>query len=195
MRSRKLVVLLIWVMLVSPLGVAASMAPDDAFLGRWDITAKSSQGGLSRICWLELRRDGGTLAGRFNPGGGAVFDLPQVNIDHGELTFQYPRGNPPHQTQQVWRGTIKNDRLQGTALVDGKTLSWSGVRAPVWPPTPPPRKPGKPIDLFNGKDVRGWLGQDPGRPLGWSVKEGILVNQGKDANNIYSTQKFNDFQL
>jgi hypothetical protein len=49
--------------------------------------------------------------------------------------------------------------------------------------------------LFNGKDVSGWLGQDPGRPLGWSVKDGILMNQGKGANNIYSTQKFNDFQL
>jgi hypothetical protein len=182
-------------MAACPFGVPASSPTDDAFLGRWDITATGSRAGLPRFCWLELRRDGGTLAGRFNSGGGAVFDLPQVGIDHGELRFQYPRGNAQNQTQQVWRATMKNARLHGTAVVDGETLSWSGVRRPAWPSTPPQKKPGNPIDLFNGKDVTGWLGQDPGRPLGWSVKEGILINQGEGANNIYTRQKFNDFQL
>jgi hypothetical protein len=124
-----------------------------------------------------------------------VFALPQVGIEQGELEFQYPRGNPPNQTQQVWRAKVKNARLEGTAVLDGKAFSWSGVRGPVWPSSPPERRPGKPIDLFNGKDVSGWLGQDPGRPLGWFVKDGILANQGKDANNIYTEQKFNDFHL
>jgi 3-keto-disaccharide hydrolase len=187
--------ILIWITAACQFGVPANSAAGDAFLGRWDITAKSSGAGLPRFCWLELTRDGETLKGRFNSGGGAVFDLPQVGIENGELRFQYPRRNPRHQTQQVWRATVKNARLEGTAVVDGKTLSWSGVRGPVWQSSPPQRKPGIPIDLFNGKDLSGWLGQDPDRPLGWSVKDGILVNQGKDANNIYTRQKFNDFQL
>jgi hypothetical protein len=85
--------------------------------------------------------------------------------------------------------------LVGTALINGETLSWSGVRAPVWPASPPKRKPGKPLDLFNGKDVSGWLCQDPRRPMGWFVKDGILQNEGKQANNIYTQQKFNDFKL
>ncbi len=196
MHSYKPAVLLIWIVVAAcPFGVPASPAADDAILGRWDITAKGSRAGLPRFCWLELKRDGGTLKGRFNSGGGAVFALPQVSIENGELRFQYAWGNPPNQTQQVWRATVKNARLEGTAVVDGETLSWSGVRGPVWPSSPPQRKPGKPIDLFNGKDVSGWLGQDPGRPLGWSVKDGILMNQDKDANNIYTKQKFNDFQL
>jgi len=196
MDSPKLTVLLIWTILaVCTFGVSASPAGDDAFLGRWDITATGSRGGLPRFCWLELKRDSGTLTGRFNPGGGAVFDLPQVGIENGELKFQYPRGNPPNQTQQVWRATVENERLQGTTVVNGETLSWSGVRGPVWPSSPPERKPGTPIDLFNGRDVSNWLGQDPGRPLGWSVKDGILMNQDKSANNIYTTQKFNDFHL
>jgi 3-keto-disaccharide hydrolase len=196
MDSNKLTVLLIWIMVAaSPFGVPASPAADDAFLGRWDITATSSRGGLPRFCWLELKRDRGTLTGRFNSGGGAVFDLPQVGIENGELKFQYPRGNHPSQTQQVWRATIENERLEGTTVVNGEKLSWSGVRGPVWPSSPPQRKPGKPIDLFNGHDVSGWLGQDPGRPLGWSVKDGILMNQDKSANNIYTDQKFNDFHL
>ncbi len=197
MRSYTFAALLMWwVAAVGwPASTPASPGVGDAFLGRWDITAKSSRAGLPRFCWLELKRDGGTLKGRFNQGGGAVFNLPEVAIENGELKLQYPGGDPPNQTQQVWRATVKNARLEGTATVDGETLLWSGVRGPVWPSSPPQRKPGKPIDLFNGKDVSGWLGQDPGRPLGWSVKDGILMNQGKGANNIYSTQKFNDFQL
>jgi hypothetical protein len=135
------------------------------------------------------------LKGRFNPGGGAVFDLPEVAIEGGELRFQYPRGNPPNTSQQVWRATVDDNRLVGTAAVNGEIVSWSGVRGPVWPSSPPSRKPGKPIDLFNGKDLSGWLGQDPSRPLGWFVKDGILMNQSKEANNIYTRQKFNDFQL
>jgi hypothetical protein len=197
MRSYTFAALLMWWVAAMgwPASTVASPGVDDAFLGRWDITAKGSRAGLPRFCWLELKRDGGALKGRFNQGGGAVFNLPEVAIEKGELKFQYPGGDPPNQTQQVWRATVKNARLEGTATVDGETLSWSGVRGPVWPSSPPQRKPGKPIDLFNGKDVSGWLGQDPGRPLGWSVKDGILMNQGKGANNIYSTQKFNDFQL
>jgi hypothetical protein len=180
---------------VWPVSASASPAGDDAFLGRWDITATGTKSGLPRNCWLELRRDGGALKGRFNSGGGAVFDLPQVMIANGELGFQYPQGKPPNQTQQVWQAKMKDGRLVGVALVNGQTLSWSGERGPVWPATPPTRKPGKPIDLFNGKNVSGWLCQDPRRPMGWFVKDGILMNEGKQACNIYTQEKFNDFKL
>lgn len=186
--------LLLWIIAPGlPAAGAASPTGEDAFLGRWDITATGSPSGLPRNCWLELKLDNGTLKGRFNPGGGAVFDLPQVTIEGGELKFQYPRGKTG--VPQVWQGAVKGARLVGTARVDGATLSWSGVRGPVWPATPPQRKPATPIDLFNGKDVSNWLCQDPRRPMGWSVKDGILMNEGKEANNIYTRQKFNDFHL
>ena len=172
---------------------AATPAGDDAFLGKWDITATGAKSGMPRICWLELRREGGVLKGRFNPGGGSQFDLPQVAIANGELTFQYPGGNPP--SPQVWKATMKNGNLVGTADAHGQTLSWTGVRGPVWPITSPKRTPGKPIDLFNGKDLSGWLCQNPNHPMRWFVKDGILQNEGKDACNIYSTQKFMNFHL
>lgn len=168
---------------------AASPAGDEAFLGRWDITALGQASGLPRNCWLELTRDAGVLKGRFNAGGGAVFDLPQVAIENGELVFQY--GKAP----EIWKGALKGGRLEGTAQARKTTLSWTGVRGPAWPATPPARKPGKAIDLFNGKDVSGWLCQDPKRPMGWFVKDGILMNEGKQANNIYTQRKFNDFNL
>ena len=195
MRSRVFAALLLLAVVVPVLTVIGFASPegDDAFLGRWDITAKGARSELPRNCWLELRRDDGVLKGRFNPGGGAVFDLPKVAIENGELSFEYPEGR--QQTPQVWKGTAKGAGLQGTALVDGTTLSWTGVRGPIWPATPPVRKPGKPIDLFNGKDVSGWLCQEPHHPMGWFVKDGILMNEGKNACNIYTRQKFNDFKL
>jgi len=195
MRSRRFAAfLMLW---ITPLGLGAvaSASPpgEDIYLGRWDITATGSRSGLPRNCWLELKRENGALKGRFNSGGGAVFDLPQVAIEGGALRFQYPQwksGSP-----QVWQAKMQDGKLIGTARVDGETLSWSGVRGPLWPATPPQRKPGRPIDLFNGKDVSNWLCQDPRRPMGWSVKDGILMNEGKEANNIYTRQKFDDFKL
>lgn len=184
---------LVFVALACGINGLARPAGDDALLGRWDITATGTKSGLPRNCWLELTRDNGVLKGRFNPGGGAVFNLPVVKIENGKLTFQYPEGNP--EKQQVWQGALKTGNLVGTANTDGRTLTWTGVRGPVWPKTPPKRSPGKPVDLFNGKDVSGWLCQEPNKPMGWFVKDGILMNEGKNACNIYSQQKFNDFKL
>jgi hypothetical protein len=197
MRVRAFQVLLLTAIVALPCLVSLSISPkdDDAFLGRWDITTTGAKSGLPTNCWLELKRDHGSLKGRFNEGSGAVFDLPQVTIENGKLTFQYPGGRPPNVTQQVWRAILKNGSLVGTADTDGEKLSWTGVHAPVWPTTPPAWKPGKPIDLFNGKDVSGWLCQDPHQAMGWYVKDNILMNVGKDACNIYTRQKFNDFKL
>ena len=197
MRIRAFLIFLLSAFVVLACLVSGSASPggDDALLGRWDITAAGAQSGLPTNCWLELKREQGEIKGRFNAGQGAVFDLPQVTIDKANLTFQYPEGHPPNVTQQVWRATMKNGGLVGTADTEGQTLSWTGVRGPVWPTAPPERKPGKPIDLFNGKDVSNWLCQDPHHPMGWFVKDGILMNVGKNACNIYTRQKFNDFKL
>jgi hypothetical protein len=201
MRSRLFVALLMIAAIASAWPVCASGSPgsDDAFLGRWDITATGSKPGLPTICWLELTNNVGVLKGRFNAGGGAVFDLPKVAIDKGELTFQYPQGEPPKEVQQIWKATLNGTRLVGTATINGRTLTWSGVRAPVWPVNtlshPPVRSAGKTIDLFNGKDVSGWICQDPKHPMGWFVKDGILMNEGKNACNIYTSKKFRDFKL
>ncbi len=94
MRSCAFVTLLMLGMIVSGSVVVGSARPasDDAYLGRWDITATGSPSGLPRNCWLEIKREGGVLKGRFNQGGGAVFNLPVVAIEHGELKFQYPQG-------------------------------------------------------------------------------------------------------
>ncbi len=182
--------------LVLPAALTSGAAGDKEFLGRWDITVPGKDGGQSRFCWLEVTREGETLKGRFNPGGGAQFPLTDVSIRNGELNFKYSQGRPPDQAQAVWRAIAKGGRLEGTAELSREgSLSWTGVRCPDWPKNPPRRKPGQAIALFNGKDVSGWVGQIPGKELGWSVKDGILQNAGANANNIYTDRKFQDFRL
>jgi len=184
------------VALTLPPAATLRAASDDQFLGRWDISMPGKDGGRARFCWLEVSREGGALKGRFNSGGGAQFPLTEITIEKGELQFQYPQGRPPDQTRVVWKATAKGGKLEGTAELGKEgTRSWSAVPCPAWPKDPPKGKPGKPVALFNGKDVGGWLGQVPGKELGWSVKEGILQNAGSNANNIYTEQKFKDFRL
>jgi hypothetical protein len=176
--------------------VPATRASEDGFLGRWDITVPGKDSERSRFCWLEVTRENGTLQGRFNPGGGAQFPIKEIAIENGNLTFQYPQGTPPSQTKAVWKAVLKGAKLEGTAALGKEgNLVWSATRVPDWPKALPKRKEGTPVDLFNGKDVSGWLGQVHGKELGWSVKDGILQNAGANANNIYSEQKFRDFKL
>jgi hypothetical protein len=182
-------------LLVWPAG-AAAQSGDDAFLGKWDITIPNPSGGPVRACWLDVSREGGELKGRFLPGNASPIPLGQISIENGELIFQYQSGRPPDEINNECRARVVKGKLDGTiAAGKQKPRPWTGVRPPVWPQEPPKRKPGKPVALLNGKDLSGWLGQNPNRPLGWEVRDGILLNPNPPANNIYSEQKFMDFKV
>lgn len=168
---------------------------DDAFLGPWDITIPAAGKLRARYCWLEVTKEGGTFKGRFNSGGGAVFPLKDLSIAGGELKFQHPFGKPGENLAAIYQAKIEKDQLVGSAAF-GKQAprGLTGVRGPKWPAKAPKRKPGKPIELFNGKDLSGWLGQNTGKPTNWKVQDGIMVN-GEDADNIFTEGKFRDFKL
>jgi hypothetical protein len=172
---------------------ASSGAPGEKdFIGRWDIDVIGSNAARPIACWFELKLENGTLKGRLQPGGGATVDVTEIKIENGELSFR-----PVNQMKTLWKATAKGGHLEGTTNSSsyGKEISsWTASRGPVWPAVPPKRKPGKPVNLI-GKDVSGWLLQNPNKPIGWSVKDGILLNEGKQANNIYSKQKFQDFKV
>ena len=185
---------LVGITALPPAGVVAA-AGDDDFLGKWDITVPPAGKALGRACWLDLTRDNGKLKGLFQPGGGAASPLPVVAIENGELRFHHTEREHFKEYTVIYRAGIRNGRLEGTVTYgDEQPRSWTGVRAPVWPAEPPRVKSGKPIELFDGKDTAGWLGQYQGRPVGWSVEDGILVNS-KEADNIYSEKKFMNFQV
>lgn len=182
---------LLTALLLAPGFLVASPAGEEAFLGRWDLTVSAKDGAYPS--WLELTCDGGKLKARFVDRG-SVFPVPDVTIENGELKFQFTRDNPP--ATSVYRARLVKGRLEGTVLGGGGEvpIPLTGSRAPAWPKTAPKRKPGKPVALFNGKDLSGWLPQNPGQPLNWTVKDGALSNEAKAAN-IYSQKKFSDFKL
>jgi hypothetical protein len=55
-------------------------------------------------------------------------------------------------------------------------------------------KEGKPIQLFNGKDLSGWGPLQTDREMKWSVVDGVLRN-APPTTDIISTQKFWNFKL
>jgi len=188
--------LVVLLTVVAPaVGVAA--ATDDALLGKWDITMPAAGQAGPRALWIDVTREGGTLKGLFNSGGGAAFALPQISIETGELKFQHPqRRRDGTEITVVYRAQVKSGRLEGTVTYgDAAPRTFTGVRPPSWPEKPAAKRPGKPVELFNAKDVSGWLAQGTGKPpKGWLVKDGILINE-QPADNIYSEQKFQDFRV
>ncbi len=51
----------------------------------------------------------------------------------------------------------------------------------------------KPVDLFNGKDLTGWV---PMNKAEWAVEEGLLTLTGKGGNGWLRTEKmYKDFEL
>jgi hypothetical protein len=190
-----LTLLLLVALTVLPPACVTAAGGDDDFLGKWDITVPSAGKARGRACWLDLTREDGKLKGLFQPGGGAAFPLPAVAIENGELRFQHEEREHSKEYTLVYRAKVHDGRLEGTVSYgEGQPRHWTGVRPPVWPATPPKVKPVQPVELFDGKDTAGWLGQYHGSQLGWNVQNGILVNS-EDADNIYSEKKFMNFRV
>jgi len=55
--------------------------------------------------------------------------------------------------------------------------------------------PGKPLTLFDGKDLAQWMNRDGNAPgAGWVITDGAMV-RGKGAGDIWTKQRFGDFIL
>jgi len=82
---------------------------------------------------------------------------------------------------------------------------FTGKRISPLPPKPDLSgvKYGKPIVLFNGKNLDGWKLTNPGQTSGWSAEDGVLVNkpiqeEGKrhiSYGNLRTIDEFEDFNL
>ncbi len=183
------------------LASACLVAADADFNGRWNIEV-TGQG--PRVKWLDVQGAGtASLSGTFvGFPGGQVDRIPQIRIENGWLEFSFERQPGAGQQQSirhVYRGQLVGSELRGNfiAFVDGKESAPSGFcgkRAPVikdkddgsW-------KPGKTVELVDGKSTAGWRQTVPSRP-GWVVENGLLRNLEK-ASDIVSEAKFWNFEL
>ena len=167
---------------------AQSVAP---FLGRWDLTLKAPD--REYPSWLEIREQNGQLSAEMVGRWGNARPLPKIEINNGKLTFISPKEEEGSDHDLVFQGSLVGKTLSGTTTgPDGKTWQWTGERAPKLERTTTPVW-GKPILLFNGKDLTGWKMSSPGPPS-WSVQNGTLVSPG-NGPELISDVPVQDFKL
>jgi len=99
-------------------------------------------------------------------------------------TYRKKKGGPIIKRSRaiIWSegGKLKGEIIT-TYPDDGKEVRdpFVGKRIPRMPSAPDLSlvKFGKPIELFNGKDLSGWKLRRPEKENGWSVEDGLLVNK------------------
>lgn len=158
--------------------------------GRWDITVDVA--GKPMPSWLEVRHSGtSTLVGQFVSFSGSARPISEVHFKDNKISFaippQWEKGNGELKVE----GTFSADKLTGTlTTVEGKTHSWTGVRAPFLHKSTEPSW-GNPIALTAGNEIKGWhvFGQNQ-----WIAKDGVLSSP-KSGANLITDEKFSDFKL
>jgi len=158
--------------------------------GRWNMVI--SQEGKELPSWLEIRHSGSrTLVGRFVYAMGSARPISEIKMNDGKFSFAIPPQWERGDSNMEFEGSMNGDVLTGTMLyTNGKTYTWEATRAPILEYTKNP-KWGKPIKLFNGKDLTGWHAMGENQ---WIVESGVLKSP-KSGSNLVSDQKFEDFKL
>lgn len=173
----------------SPSGDATSVAP---FLGRWDLTLKAPD--RDYPSWLEIRQEGGQLKAQMVGRWGNARPLPKIGLSNGTLTFVSPKEEEDRPDDMVFQGKLVGKILSGTTTgPTGTVWPWTGQRAPTLARKGTPQW-GKPVQLFNGRDLTGWRTDKPNSARVWKVEDGTLVSPGNGPELIHEA-KFEDFKL
>jgi hypothetical protein len=179
------------------------------FLGGWDLTIPGSGAG-----WLGVTEKEGQLQASILWGGGSVEPVTSAKVEDGKLVLtRVQRSSGTTRTTitstitaqaagETLNLTISETREGGAA---GPKTEFTGKRTPPLPPAPDLSKVkfGAPIVVFDGKDLAGWRLTNPRQANGWSVQEGVLVNQiaqaagepRKSFGNLRTEREFGDFNL
>jgi hypothetical protein len=195
--------------------MGAVAASDNPYVGRWELTIPGGAAG-----WLGVEEVNGDLRASLLWGGGSVVPVSEVKMELGKLVLT--RKNTSQRKGENGKSiTVTNietihARLNGNTLTltdikprgngqDAERADFTGRREPAMPPAPDLAKVkfGEPVPLFNGKDLTGWRLTDPKALSGWSVKDGLLVNEvsqeegkpHKNYGNLRTDRVFEDFNL
>jgi hypothetical protein len=162
------------------------------FIGRWDLTLKAAD--RDYPSWLEIRLEDGKLVAQMVGRWGNAHPLPKVEISDGQLSFVSPKAEEETPDDWVFVGKRDGKNLSGSVTgPKGGPWKWSGMTAPLLQGKGTP-KWGKPVSLFNGKDLTGWKMSDPNAAAVWKVENGTLISPGHGPELI-NDQKFQDFKL
>jgi Domain of Unknown Function (DUF1080) len=176
------------------LGIGPLSAQQDtraAAVGRWDLKLTASDGTLPS--WLEVQKSGNNaLVGRFVAVVGSARPIARIDFSNDTVRFSIPpQWEEGDQDLQVV-AAVAGDNLSGAVTFpDGRRVPLTGVRAPAlragavrW---------GRPVTLFNGRDLTGWHAL-PGGESAWQVVNGVLTNT-KAGANLATDGKYADFKL
>ena len=176
---------------ISRASAQKSDVSDKDFLGRWDLTLKAPD--REYPSWIEISEKDGKVSALFVSRWGNARPLPKIEINGSHIMFVSPKEEEDRKEDMVFEGTLTGKTLSGTTTgQDGTPWTWTGVPAPALEGTRTP-KWGKPIELFNGKDLTGWHMDRAGPPV-WTVENGSLVKPG-NGPELINDQKFQDFKL
>jgi hypothetical protein len=163
-----------------------------SYLGRWDLTLKAPD--REYPSWLELSQENGQLKAQMVGRWGNARPLPKAEITNGHLKFVSPKEEEDRKDDMVFDATLSGNTLTGTTTgPDGVVWPWTGVRAPELKSSGTV-KWGKPIPLFNGKNLSGWTMSKSDSKTVWTVENGKLITPGSGPELI-TDGKYNDFKL
>jgi hypothetical protein len=190
------------------------------FLGQWTLDIKGGSVG-----WLEVRQEEGYLDADLLWMGGSVSPVANVFLAADKfLTVDLPgrdivrkkdENDSPLRTQRLtdWIEVTKisADTISGCRLSprrNGKGVDTTLFRGIKFPPVAAATdlktvKFGEPVTLFNGKDLTGWRLINEKQKNGFSVIDGVMINDPVQVEgephvsygNIRTDQEFMDFNL
>jgi hypothetical protein len=201
------------ILLALSLSCTAVFAAETAnpYIGRWALTIPGGGAG-----WLGVELKNGELVASILWGGGSVVPVDDVDMDGDNLLLvrihkDRRRDGKVDEIKEKIIAKVSGDKLALTQIMprrDGKgenRSEFTGKRIPPLPPKPDLSKVkyGKPIKLFNGENLDGWKLTNPGQTNGWSVENGVLVNNPKQTEgqphisygNLRTEREFKDFNL
>jgi hypothetical protein len=196
-------------------GFVATAQKPDGFYGMWTIEIEGGSVG-----WLHVFENDGFLDAELLWRGGSVTPVQNIFLVNdnnlvvmraGEITRKGKDGKDrkmvvPH----IFEITRSGDRISGKSLESARNgMKVTEMKFYGWKLPPVPAKPdlsqvkyGKPIKLFNGKDLSGWRLLNPNQVNGFKVEKGVIVNdpvqkQGERVSygNIRTVEEFEDFNL
>jgi hypothetical protein len=182
------IVAALWALSAGPAPARPMASPLE---GRWDLTIDVA--GKPVASWLEVSHSGTrTLVGRFLGLSGSARPVSEVHVKDNSFHFAIPPQWEKGDGDLSVQGAFAGETLSGTLTTpDGKTYSWTGVRAPALRRTAPSAW-GKPIKLTGGNSLKGWHASAPTNQ--WTMQDGILKSE-KSGANLITDQKFDDFKL
>jgi len=181
------------------------------FFGMWTLEIEDGSVG-----WLGVNDDKGYLDAELLWKGGSVTPVSYVYfMDENTLIVTRSREiekseDRKHTMVQTYKFKRNGDKLEGVYIQP--TGDGMGVRkenfkgwklpAPGEAPDLAKVKYGKPIQLFNGKNLDGWELMEKNKTNGFKVIDGVMVNdpvtvEGKRVRygNIRTVNEFKDFKL